>query len=91
MTGVIDNRTFISWSKYLRDEINSLKEEGYHFNYIAEMNIITLSHKRDMNYDFYIKHNMSAVEWKLNATINKDKSLIKKFPRIWRHPLNRKI
>ena len=76
MTGMIDNRTFISWSNYLRDAINNLKEKGYDFNYIAEMDIITLAHKRDMTYDFYMKHNMPAIEWKLNAMINKDKNLI---------------
>ena len=83
-----DNRTFISWSNYLRDAINNLKEEGYHFNYIAEMDIITLAHKRDMTYDFYLKHSMSVFEWKLNATINKDKNLINKFPQNWRHPIS---
>ena len=29
---MIDNTTNISWSNYLRDAINNLKEEGYHFN-----------------------------------------------------------
>ena len=52
MTGMIDNRKCISWSNYLRDAINNLKEEGYHFNYIAEMDIITLAHKRDLTFDF---------------------------------------
>ena len=45
----------------------------------------------DMTYDFYIKHNMHAVEWKLNAIFNKNKSLINIFTRKWRHPLNRKF
>ena len=40
------------------------------------MDIITLAHKRDMTYDFYLKHNMSAFEWKLNAMIATDKNLI---------------
>ena len=44
-----------------------------------------------MSYDFYIKHTMHAVEWKLNAMINKNKSLIKNFDRNWTHPLNRKF
>ena len=35
--------------------------------------------------------NMHAVEWKINVLNNKNKNLINKFPRIWRHPLNRKI
>ena len=64
----------------MREAIDKLKEEGYDFNYIAEMDIITLAHKREMTYDFYLKHNMSAFEWKLNAMINKDKSPIKKIP-----------
>ena len=45
------------------------------------MDIITLAHKRDMTYDFYLKHNMSAFEWKLNSRNNKDKNLINKFPK----------
>ena len=55
------------------------------------MNNITLTHKCDMTYDFYLKHNMSAFEWKLNAMINKDKNLINKFPKYWRHPFNTKF
>ena len=80
LTGMIDNRTIISWSNCLRDAINNLKEEVFDFDHVAEMNIITLAHKRDMTYDFYLKHNMPAFEWKLNAMINKDKKLIIKFP-----------
>ena len=86
MTGMTDNRTFISWSKYLRDAINNLKEEGYDFNYIAEMDIISVAHKRDMTYDFHMKSNMPAVEWKLNQLINKDKNLINKIPTTRVHP-----
>ena len=91
MTGMIDNRTYISWSNCLRDAINILKEDGYHFNHVVEMDIITLAHKQEMNYDFYFKHNMHAVEWKLNAMINKDKKLVNNFPQDWRHPLDRKF
>ena len=91
MTDMINNTTNVSWSNYIRDAIDKLKEEGYDFNYIAEMDIITLAHKRDMTYDFYLKHNMPAFEWKLNAMINKDKNLIKKFPQNWRHPINTKF
>ena len=91
LTSMIDNRTCVSWANYLREAIDKLKEEGYDFNYIAVMDIITLAHKRDMTYDFYLKHNMPAVEWKLNAMINKDKSLINKFPASWIHPINRKF
>ena len=70
--GTINNTTNISWSNFLREAIDSLKTERYNFIYIAEMDIITLAHKRDMTYDFYLKHNMPVFEWKLNAMINKD-------------------
>ena len=44
-----------------------------------------------MSNDFYIKHNMCALQWKLNAMINKNKSLINKFDQNWKHPVNRKF
>ena len=53
MTDMINNTTNISWSTYIREAIDRLKTEGYHFDHIAEMDIITLAHKRDMTYDFY--------------------------------------
>ena len=75
MTDKINNTTNVSWSNYIRETI-----EGCDFSHIVEMDIITLAHKRDMTYDFYLKHNLSDFEWKLNALINKDKNLIRKFP-----------
>ena len=86
MTDMINTTTNISWSNYIKETI-----EGCDFSHIAEMDIITLAHKRDMTYDFYMKHNKSAFEWKLNAMINKDKNLINKFPKNWRHPINMKL
>ena len=83
MTDMIDRTTNLSCSNYIREMI-----EECDFSHIAEMNIITLAHKRDMTYNFYLKHNMSAFEWKLNSKINKDKNLINKFPKNWRHPIN---
>ena len=53
MTGMIDNKTFTSWSNYLREAIDCLKAEGCDFNQIAEMDFVTLAHERDMTYDFY--------------------------------------
>ena len=87
LTDMINNTKNISWSNYLREAIDNLKEEGYVFNQIAEMDIITLAHKRNMTYDFYLKYNMPAFERKLNAMINKDENLINKFPQTWRHPI----
>ena len=86
MTDMIHNTTNISYSNYIREAI-----KGCDFSHIAEMDIITLAHKRDMIYDFYLKHNMSAFEWKLNSKINKDKNLINKFPKNRRHPINTKF
>ena len=80
ITGLIENTTNISWSNYLREAIDSLKTVGYDFNQIAEMDFITLAHKRDMTYNFYSKHNMPAFEWKPNAMVNKDKNLNNRFP-----------
>ena len=86
MTDMIINTTNVSWSNYIRETI-----EEYDFSHIAEMDIITLVHKRDMTYDFYLKHNMSALEWRLNSKINKDKNLINKFAKNWLHPNNTKF
>ena len=54
------------------------------------MNFITIANKMDMSYDFYIRHNMHAVEWKSNAMINKSKSLINELDPNLRHDLIRK-
>ena len=40
------------------------------------MNIIMIPNKIYMAYDFYIKHLMHSVDYKLNALINRDKILI---------------
>ena len=55
------------------------------------MNIIKVCNKMDITYDFYRKHNMPAVEWKINQLINKEKNLVKKILSSWIHPLNRKF
>ena len=53
--------------KILENVIGDFKDKGYNFNHIAETNIKTIANKMDMSYNFYFKHNMQAVEWKLNA------------------------
>ena len=90
-TGMIENETNISWSNYLEEATDNSKTEGYDFSHIAEVDIITLAHKRDMTYDFYLKHNMPAFERKLNAMINKEKNLINHFPQNWRHSITTKF
>ena len=73
---------------FLEKPFKDVTYKGYNFNHIAAMNIITIANKWDMWHDFYLKHNMRAVEWKLNAMINKDKSLDNKIYRNWRQPIN---
>ena len=53
------------------------------------MHIVTKANNLDMTYEFYIKQNMCALGWKLNAMNNKNKNLKNKFDRNWRHILNR--
>ena len=86
-----DNKTMISWKFFLEKVIEDFKEEGYIFNHIAEVHIMTIAYKIDMTYDFYAKHNMHAVEWKVNKTLNEKPNLINKFNRNWQHPSNRKF
>ena len=86
-----DNKTMISWQNFLEEVIDNFKNKGYNFKYIEEMKIITIINKMDMSYDFYIKHNMHAPDWKLNAMNNKNEILINKFICNWRHPSNRKF
>ena len=81
----------ISRKNFLMKVIDDFKDKRYTFNLIAEMHIITIAIKMDMSYDFYIKHNMCALEWKLNAIINNNKSVINEFDCKWKHPLNRKL
>ena len=84
MSNVSDKKTMISRKNFLEELIDDFEDNGYSFSHIAELHIITIANEKDMSYDFYIKHKMRAIEWKLNAMINKNKSLIEKFPRNWR-------
>ena len=86
-----DNKTMISWSIFLEKIFSDFKDKGYSLNHIAEMHIIAIANELEKTYDFDIKHSMCALEWKLNAMINKIKNLIDKFDRNWRPPLNRKF
>ena len=79
------------WCKFLENVTNDFENKAYNFNHVAEMNNITIAKKVDMSYGFYIKLDMCAVEWKLNALINKNRNLIIKLSHNWRHPLNRKF
>ena len=86
-----DNTTMVSWKVFVENAINKLRDEGFDFSHISQMNFIIVCNKMDMTFDFYFKQIMPAVEWKINQVINKDKNLINKFPTSWIHPLNRKF
>ena len=75
------NKTMMPWKIFLEKMIDDFKDKEYNFNQIAEMHIIKIAKKMDISYDFNIKHNMCALEKKLNAMINKTKDLINKFDR----------
>ena len=74
----------------MEEVIDDYKDKGYTFDRIDEINIITIADKMDMSYDFFFKHKMHAVEWKLISMINKNKTLLKNLVRNWNHPLMRK-
>ena len=59
------------WYKFLENVISDFKYEGNIFKHLAEMNIITIANNLDMSYDYYLKHTMCAIEWRLNAMISK--------------------
>ena len=86
-----DKKRMISWKNFLKKVIDDFKHTEFVFSHIAEMHIITIANNMDITYDFYLKHSKFAIEWKLNATVNKNKSLITKFPCNWRHSLYKKI
>ena len=88
---LFDSKTITSLRNFLENVIRYFKDKGYDFNPIAETNTITIANKMFMSYDFYIKHNMHAVEWKLNAIVTKSKNLINELDRSKRHPLIRKF
>ena len=89
MSNLSDNKTLSYWKNFLEKLIGDFKDKGYNFSHIAEMHIITKANKMDLLHDFYIKYDMCALEWKISALINEDKSLIKNLNQNWRHPLNR--
>ena len=80
----------VFWKNFLEKLIDDFKKEGYNINHIEEMNIIAIANKMDIAYDFLIKHNMCSLEWKLYSMTKKNKALIIKCNRNWRHSLKRK-
>ena len=73
------------WQKNLEKAVKDVNNEGFNSNQLAVLFILTKANKLDKSSDFYIKHIMYTVEWKLNATINKKENLTKKLDRRKRH------
>ena len=78
------------WQKFSENALNDFTNNGYTFSHMAKLNIITLVNKLDVSYDFCIKHNMHAVERKLNMNIARSPLLINSLNRFHKHPLIRK-
>ena len=85
MSNLSDNKTMISWKKFLGKVIEDFKDKGYNFNHIPELHIMTIANKLDMTYDFYVKHIICTFEWKVKAMNNKHKALINKLNHNRRH------
>ena len=81
----------ISWSNFFKKLLSDFKNKGYKFNHVAELNFITIANEMVMSFVFYIKLNMHAVEWKLDAMVDKNKKFGNKLKQKWRHLLIRKF
>ena len=56
-----DTITMCYWYKFLENVFNVFKNKDYTLNLIEKRNIITF-YKLDMSYEFFIAHNMCALE-----------------------------
>ena len=87
---LVDNETIYSWHRFLVKPFQDFKNKGYKFSHILETNTIIFTNIRYIIYDFYIKHNMHAVDWKFNMDIAKIQQLINSLDKSVNHPLFRK-
>ena len=88
-SNLFDNKTIVSWQNFLEKLLDDFRNKGYKFKHIEEMSNVTTAKKMDMSYDLYLKHKLHAIEWKMNAMINKRKILVCLSNINWHHPLNR--
>ena len=59
-----NNQTIISWKIYTENAIDDFNNDGFNFSHISQMSVIIVCNRMDMTYDFYMKQNMPAIEWK---------------------------
>ena len=71
--------------RFLLNWIEYFSERGHKFSQIDEMNITTVSNKRYMNYEIYIKQLMQMVELNLNMIISKNPHVITSLDRSINH------
>ena len=90
-SNLFDNKLKISWKNFSENQIDDFENKGYKFNKIEEMDIIRIAIKMDLSHDYYLKHKMHTVEWKITAMSNKNKTLMNNLNRNWTHLLNRKF
>ena len=69
--------------------IDDFNNKGYAFDHVSELNNITINNKTNVSYEFYIKHNMHAVERKLNMIIARNPHLMNSLNQFHNHPLIR--
>ena len=81
----------VSWRNFLENVVDDFKNKGYNFKHVGEIFITTIAIKMEVSYDFYVKHNLNMIEWKLNAKNNKNENLLNNINRNWRHPLKKKF
>ena len=77
-------------NEFLHRGIESNNLGGYKFSNITEMNLKTLSNKRNLTYEYYIKNPMLMVERRLNMIISRKPRLINALDRSVKHLLIRK-
>ena len=50
-SNLTDNKTMVSWKIFVENKISNLKNDGFDFSHISEMNSIIVCNKMDMTYD----------------------------------------
>ena len=90
-SALFNNDTVCDWKDFLLKVISDFNDKGYKFSHFSRRHIITHNLKKDMTYYFYMNTPMSAVERKINITLNKNPDLINLFDRTIDYPMNRKF
>ena len=74
----------------LISKIENLENDGHKFSHISEMNIVFISHQRNITYEYYLRIPKSMLEWTLIKKLASNPKLIKAFNINTYHPLIQK-